>query len=621
MIKINRFEPFRSPNGHVLEREQVQGEQKYEMVKKLFEQREGITWNKIALSEGLIQRAGSGYDQVCINRYGGMELTTKLSSDVLAHINQLAGAIPFEAFLELLLIQRKSKFLWCLAKVALTKVGVGIFSASTLNPNNIRDDIQTRKAERYWEAEMTYYIDLCMNQRSGLQFSSDSLRTIEIVLEETFALAAAGNATFRCLRYFSVNKLKKDTDPSTVVRRLTQQLHTMERSEALTSMFIKDASIENVRLLADSFFCAQSTNQYGTLMESLGYSIMDTLYDLATRKGEESNDYIPFLFKLTAISKKDTKQVMSRMLMIMVDIGRGTRAQLPHILMKEVGTDTRVLYAMFELAVYAGCDKIVFFIENIKPQIGKLVTSLAVAVNDRSHPVSAYLLGEAGSNSEADGPKPRDRSPIRNARGMSFRKVSMRVRTRGRPRVDRVLACELSHQKHLLFIENVLILLQKGTYRTAGVNVDLYNFFANISALTWSTRFNQLENIRFEMFVFSLFPIFATFDEDELALNKTLRLCEGVLGKKREDKLTKDEYNALRYTVGPDSQTMVEGHYLPFTKEEFEGTFSTSDFAKDLKLIGKKLKIDLIEFFYPIEAKADVEVFENATGELELGAA
>jgi hypothetical protein len=290
--------------------------------------------------------------------------------------------------------------------------------------------------------------------------------------------------------------------------------------------------------------------------------------------------------------------------------------------MKDVGTDTRVLYAMFELAVYAGCDKIVFFIENIKPQIGKLVTSLAVAVNDRSHPVSAYLLGEAGSNSEADGPKPRDRSPIRNARGMSFRKVSMHVRTRGRPRVDRVLACELSHQKHLLFIENVLTLLQKGTYRTAGVNVDLYNFFANIGALTWSTRFNQLERVRFEFFVFGLYPIFAKFDEDELALNKTLRLCEGVLGKKSEDKLTKDEYNALRYTVGPDSQTMVEGHYLPFTKEEFEGAFSTTDFAKDLKLIGKKLKIDLIAFFYPVEAEVVVEeAFEKASGELDLGAA
>lgn len=629
MTKLNQFDPFRAPTGQTLEREHVQGEFKYETIKKSFEQQEGRAWNKIAVSEGLI-RPGSGYDLVCINRYGGMELTTKLSSDVLAHINQLSGAIPFEAFLELLLIQRKSRFLWCFAKMALKKVGVGIFSASTINPNNIRDDIQTRKAERYWEAEMTYYTDLCMNARSGLNFMKDDMDTIETVLEEAFALAAAGNATFRCLRYFSANKLKKDIPAASVVRSLVQQLHSIDRSEALTSMFIKDASIENVQLLADSFFCAHSTQQYGTLMESLGYSMMDTLYDLATRKGDQSQDYMKFLFKLTSISKKDAKTVMIRMIVIMNKIGKGTRAQLPHILMGTVGTDTRLLYAMFELAVYAGCDKIVFFIENIKPQIGKLVTSLAVAVNDRSHPVSEYLLGEASTNSEAEVPKS-GRSPIRNAHGKSFRKVSMKFRTRGRPRVDRVLACELSHRKHLLFLENVMTLLKKGTYVTHGTNVELYNFFANISGMTWGMRFNQLKTIKIVYLALNLYPIFSKLEEDEAAVNKTMTLCEGILGKNRFDTITKEEYDALRYTVGPDPQTMIEVHYMPFTREEFEGTFSTTEFANDLKRIGQKLGISVVDFFYPVKPEAKPaepmpepmpeDLFVNATGEFDFGQA
>ena len=640
MTKLNQFDPFRAPTGQTLEREHVQGEFKYEMIKKLFEHQEGRTWNKTAVSEGLI-RAGSGSDLVCINRYGGMVLTPKLSSDVLAHINQLSGAIPFEAFLELLLIQRKSKFLWCFAKMALKKVGVGIFSASTINPNNIRDDIQTRKAERYWEAEMTYYTDLCMNARSGLNFMKDNRVTLDLALEEAFALAAAGNATFRCLRYFSVNKLKKDIPAARVVKRLTQQLHTRDRSEALTSMFIKDASIENVQLLADSFFCAHSTQQYGTLMESLGYSVMDTLYDLATRKGAESDDYMKYLFKLTSIPKTDSRMMMIRMMLIMKKMREGTRERLPqilmkevgtdtrdklaHILMKEVGTDTRVLYAMFELAVYAGCDKIVFFIENIKPQIGKLVTSLAVAVNDRSHPASAYLLGEAGTNSEVEAPTS-GRSPIRNAQGKSFRKVSMKFRTPGRPRVDRVLACELSHRKHLLFLENVMTLLKKGTYVTHGTNVELYNFFANISGMTWGMRFNQLKTIKIVYLALNLYPIFSKLEEDEAAVNKTMTLCEGILGKNRFDSITKEEYDALRYTVGPDPQTMIEVHYMPFTREEFEGTFSTTEFANDLKRIGQKLGISVVDFFYPVKPEAKPaepieDLFVNATGEFDFGQA
>jgi hypothetical protein len=458
----------------------------------------------------------------------------------------------------------------------------------------------------------------------------DNMVTIDLALEEAFALAAAGNATFRCLRYFSVNKLKKDIPAARVVKRLTQQLHTRDRSEALTSMFIKDASIENVQLLADSFFCAHSTQQYGTLMESLGYSVMDTLYDLATRKGAESDDYMKYLFKLTSIPKTDSRMMMIRMMLIMKKMSEGTRDQLAHILMKEVDTDTRVLYAMFELAVYAGCDKIVFFIENIKPQIGKLVTSLAVAVNDRSHPVSAYLLGEAGTNSEVEAPTS-GRSPIRNAQGKSFRKVSMKFRTRGRPRVDRVLACELSHRKHLLFLENVLTLLKKGTYATHGTNVELYNFFANISGMTWGMRFNQLKTIKIVYLGLNLYPIFANFEEDEEAVNKTMALCEGLIGKNRLDSITKEEYDALRYTVGPDPQTMIEVHYMPFTREEFEGEFSTTEFANDLKRIGKKLKISLVDFFYPVKAEATQpeakpepmpeDVFVNATGEFDFGQA
>jgi hypothetical protein len=309
------------------------------------------------------------------------------------------------------------------------------------------------------------------------------------------------------------------------------------------------------------------------------------------------------------------------MILIMDKIGKGTRAQLPHILMKNVGTDTRVLYAMFELAVYAGCDKIIFFIENIKPQIGKLVTSLAVAVNDRSHPVSAYLLGEAGTNSEVEAPTS-GRSPIRNAQGKSFRKVSMKFRTRGRPRVDRVLACELSHRKHLLFLENVLTLLKKGTYATHGTNVELYNFFANISGMTWGMRFNQLKMVKIIYLALNLYPIYSKLEEDEEAVNKTMALCEGILGKNRFDSITKEEYDALRYTVGPDPQTMVEVHYMPFTREEFEGAFSTTDFVEDLKRIGIKLKINLIEFFYPVKAEPMPEdVFINATGEFDFGEA
>jgi len=54
-------------------------------------------------------------------------------------------------------------------------------------------------------------------------------------------------------------------------------------------------------------------------------------------------------------------------------------------------------------------------------------------------------------------------------------------------------------------------------------------------------------------------------------------------------------------------------------REEFEGGFSTTGFAKDLGRIGKKRRIELIEFFYPEPVKQEPmpeEEFVNAQGEV-----
>jgi hypothetical protein len=613
MSFINKFYPFKAPTGQTLEREHVQGEKKYDDVKKTFELEDGMIWNDTGVSEGLIKKIGDDPDNVCINRPGRLVLTKKLSSDVLAHICQLAGAIPFEVFLELLLIQRKSKFLWCFAKNALKKVGVGIFSASTLNPNNIRDHPQTRRAERYWEAQMTYYISLCTKGNNKLKFEEDdsSLEIIEKTLNETAALAAAGNATFRCLRYFSVTKLQNGT--TNALRRLTEKLHDRKESEALTSMFIKDASIENVTLLSNSFFFAHATEQYGTLMESLGYSIMDTLYELSKREGSASDDYIRFLFELSSIpsfKSKERDDMMSLMISIMIKIGKGTRAQLPLILMEYVDKDTRLLYAMFELAVYAGCDKIIFFIKTIKPQIEKMVTSLAVAVNDRSHPVSAYLLGTAGSNSEAEGPKSRGRghSPVRNAIGLSFQPLT----GLGRSRVSRVLECDIRSQKTGVFVKNILLELKKGTYKGAGSNSYIYNFFANIGGMPWTTRFNTKKEIELYILAYNMI-IFTEEDLNDGLTDKLMTLFTRIVGKPFDQKITKAEYDAVRAKMGLSENSMVDAYYVPFTKEEFEGEFSKSEFSKTLKQVGAFLKVDVATLLYP-----EVEVFENAQGDLEL---
>jgi hypothetical protein len=75
---------------------------------------------------------------------------------------------------------------------------------------------------------------------------------------------------------------------------------------------------------------------------------------------------------------------------------------------------------------------------------------------------------------------------------------------------------------------------------------------------------------------------------------------------------------------------------MPFTREEFEGEFSTTEFANDLKRIGKKLRIRLVDFFYPVKPEAKQpeakqpepmpepmpeDVFVNATGEFDFGQA
>ena len=617
MLFISKFNPFKAPNGQTLDRQHVQGEEQYDEVKKRFEYLDGRKWNETAISEGLITSIGSGPGRVCINRPGGLVLTSKLSSDVLAHICQLAGAIPFEIFLEILLIQRKSKFLWCFAKTTLKKVGVGIFSASTLNPNNIRDDPQTRTAERYWEAQLSYYISLCMIERSGLKFfMPDNMETIEHVLKESAALAAAGNATFRCLRQFSLIELSK-TEKKDIIRSLAQKLHGKKDSEALSSMFVKDASIENVRLLSDSFFYARSSRQYGTLMESLGYSIMDTLYKISQTKGKASDQYLKFFFRLTSIPNAQQIDIIIKMRDIIIKIGNGTREQLPIILMTEIGRDTRMLYAMFEMAVYAGCDKILFFIRNIKPQIGEMITSLAIAVNDTSHPVSAYLLGTSGSNSEVeDSVRSRGRSPIRNASGPSG--ISFRpVEGRGRSRVSRVFECDIRNQKTALFVKNMLLALQEGTYRQAGTNAEVYNFFANICAVPWETRFNLEKYVYVKTLSYNMFLIFGDDDNGLKTSNSlSLSIISKMLDKEvqMDTVLTKAEYEGIRSKLGPDPKTMVDAYYVPYTKLEFEGEFSKGDFAKTLNQIGQKLKLDVKELLYPTVSGVE-DVFENALAE------
>jgi len=590
---INQFDPFKSPNGHTLERQQVQGGVDYVDQKKFFEEREGRIWNDTAVSEGLLTSIGSGPGRMCINRPQGLVLTNKVSSDVLAHICQLAGPVPFESFLELLLIQRKSKFLWCFAKTILRKIGVGIFSASTLNPNNIRDDPRTIKAERYWETQLSYYIALCMRERSGLVFRQKPNDNMSI-LQETVALAAAGNATFRCLRYFSVVELEKGIKKN-IVKSLVSPLHNQKDSDALSSMFVKEASIENIQLLSDSFFCTRSTQKYGTLMESMGNSIMDTLYALSKKDTSQKDSFVHFLFNLSSLPKNEERYYTTKIIYLFIEIKAGTREQLPLILMKGVGTNTRLLYAMFELSVYAGCDKIMFFIRTIKPQIGEMITSLAIAVNDSSHPISAYLQGTSGSNSEEEptrgrGASTRGVSPIRNS-DLSFRPVES---GRGRSRVLRVMECDIRNQKTSLFIENILKLLRKATYNEYETAIDAYNFFVNLGAIPWTTRFSTLKEVKVLFLSNNIFPIFG---DDEKALDKSKGICETIFGIDKT--ITQNQYEDFRKKIlGLDPKTNVDAHYVPYDKSMFIGGF-----AQNLKQIGKALGMDVEAVFYPEPVK------------------
>jgi hypothetical protein len=148
MTSINQFDPFKSPNTYTLLRSQVQGDEPYDVLKLKFEMEEGAKWNRVAVLCNLMTDMPSSRPRICINRPQGLTLSAKNSAVVLAHICQEAGPFPFEALLEELLNQRRNKFLWCLAYTCLKKIGVGIFSESTLNPNNIRNDPSTNAIGR-----------------------------------------------------------------------------------------------------------------------------------------------------------------------------------------------------------------------------------------------------------------------------------------------------------------------------------------------------------------------------------------------------------------------------------------------------------------------------------------
>ena len=594
MSFINQFDPFKSPNGHSLIRTQVQGKEVYDTLKLKFEVGEGSIWNRTAVAYKLMIDMPSDQPRLCVNLHQGLCLTTKNKSVVLAHICQLAGPIPFESFLELLLIQRKSKFLWYVAKTILKKIGVGIFSDSRLNPNNIRNDPSTKKAERYWETQLAYYVHRFMGQKTEDDF--DEVDDIT-VLTETAVLAAAGNATFRCLRFLSVSKLTV-AEKERIVGSLVEELGGMDNSKAFTSMFVKSANIENIKLLSDTFF-SKTDEQYGTLMESLGYTILDSLYKLSkipTRTDGHFSDYLFGLGSLTAATRTD---IMIKIRVAMGEIKDGTREELPFILMRNVGTDSRMLYAIFELAVYAGCDKIVQFIERFKPQITQLTTRIAFRATDRDNPVSGYLFGDPTSNSEGETAKRRSRkvrpelvgrSPIHKAY-LKFKEAGKGV---GRSRLLRLIESDIQNHKITLFIENILRILDRGTYKHVARNVDLYNFFVNIAAITWETRFNLLKSVPLEVMCAHIFPILMEREnfEDDSILEYSTKLCQRLFKPGKDDRVTKQQYDDLRILIGPYPETSVEAKYMPY------GFHATHDFLDEVRKIGTRIGIRVDDLFY-----------------------
>ena len=599
MTYMNQFDPFKSPDGHSMKRSQVAGEKVYDVLKLEFEKGEGATWNRIAVLYDLMIDMPSSRPRICINRPQGLTLSAKNSAVVLAHICQEAGPIPFEALLEELLNQRKNKFLWCLAYTILKKIGVGIFSESTLNPNNIRNHPSTKKAERYWEGQLTYYVHLYMSGTLEIQFGDES---DEVVLRDTVLLVGAGNATFRCLRFLSLSKLSVENQQK--LKSLVQKLGTRQNSEAFTSMFVDSASIDNITLLSEIFF--SKTGQHSTLMESLGQTILDSLYELSQIPDKTGLSQIPneghysnFLFGLSSLTKATSTDIMLKIMIAMNKIKAGTREQLPSILMRQVGTNTRMLFAICELAVYAGCDKILAFIRRFKPHLTEMVRSVGIRAADRSHPVSKFLFGPNGSNSEEEPQKRKNQtrsrhgrslSPIRNA-SLNFQDVG---KTPGRYRVARVLGNDDKNHKLTLFIENILRILEKGTYTAVARNMDLYNFFVNIAAMTWETRFNILERVPLTMLSQHIFPIFVERQEDydnPALLGHSIQVCQ-LMFKSLDGFVTKKQYNDLRILIGPYPDTSVDAKYMPY---EFHDKHV---FIVEVRKIGKRIGVDVDRLFH-----------------------
>jgi hypothetical protein len=79
MSYINQFDPFKAPDGHSLDRSQVQGKEIYDKLKLKFELGEGSTWNRLAVRHNLLTDVPSGtYEpRICINLPQGICLTTK----------------------------------------------------------------------------------------------------------------------------------------------------------------------------------------------------------------------------------------------------------------------------------------------------------------------------------------------------------------------------------------------------------------------------------------------------------------------------------------------------------------------------------------------------------------
>ena len=607
MAYINKFDPFKSPNGHSMLRSQVQGAEPYDVLKLKFEKGEGATWNRVAVLYDLLIDMPSSGPRICINRPQGITLSTKNSAVVLAHICQEAGPIPFEALLEELLNQRKNKFLWCFAYTILKKIGVGIFSESTLNPNNIRNHPSTKKAERYWEGQLSYYVHLYMSGPLEIQFGDIS---DEVVLRDTVLLVGSGNAAFRCLRFLSLSKLSLENQPK--LKSLVEKLGTRENSDAFTSMFVDSASIENIKLLSEIFF-SKTGEQHSTLMQSLSQTILDSLYELSKipdktelSKIPEDGHYSNFLFGLSSLTKDTRTDIMLKIINAMNKIKEGTREELPSILMTLVGTNTRMLFAICELAVYAGCDKILAFIRYIKPHLIEMVRSVGIRAADRSHPVSQYLFAPKGSNSEEEPQKRTSQNPrltpIKNA-PLPFRdagrtpgktRVRIKGRTQGRKRAARVLGNDDKNHKLTLFIENILRILEQGTYTAVARNMDLYNFFVNIAAMTWETRFNILEMVPVKMLGQHIFPIFVARQEDfdnQALLGHSTQLCH-LMFKSVDGFVTKKQYNDLRILIGPYPDTSVDAKYMPYKFHD------KHIFLDEVRKIGKRIGVDVDRLFY-----------------------